>query len=124
MRHSANTPVNDQPLLLQTGSGNLKQQGHWTVPRTIVANCGMGTLTIDFTQAYCPHHEVTLNATVGAGNIVITVPHGWHVVLVEAVSRMGHISNKATDPPDPTLPVLKLHGNVGLGHIKIRYSRR
>lgn len=117
-------PVAEQPLMLQTGSGNLKQQGHWSVPRSIVATCGMGNVTIDFTQASCPHREVTLRASAGTGNITVIVPRGWHVVMVEASSRMGHISNKATDPPDPSQPVLRVHGKVGMGHLKIRYARR
>src|SRR3984893_17070241 len=58
----------EQPLLLQTGSGNIKQRGHWVVPRTITAECGMGNITIDFTEATSPHHDSTVRATVGSGN--------------------------------------------------------
>jgi hypothetical protein len=123
LRHTSDTPVVDQPLMLHTGSGSVKQQGHWTVPRAIVAECGMGNITIDFTQANCPHHEVTLHATVGSGNITVLVPRGWQVVLIEATSRMGHIANKATDPPDPNLPVLRVHGRVRMGNIKIQHPR-
>jgi len=123
LQHAAVTPVVDQPLLLQTGAGSVKQHGHWVVPRSIVAECGMGNVTIDFTQASCPHHEVTLRATVGSGHISVIVPRGWHVVLAEATSGMGHISNKATDPPNPNLPTLRVHGQVRMGNIRIRYPR-
>jgi hypothetical protein len=115
--------VAQQPLMLQTGAGNVKQHGHWVVPPAIVAECGMGNITIDFTQASCPHHEVTLHATAGSGNISVIVPRGWQVVMMEASSRMGHISNKATDPPNPSMPVLRVHGRVRMGNLKIRYSR-
>ena len=123
LRHTEVAPVVDQPLVLQTGSGSVKQSGQWIVPRSIVAACGMGNVTLDFTQARCPHHEMTLHATCGSGNITVIVPRGWQVLLVEAVSRMGHISNKVTDPPNPALPLLRVHGKVGMGNIKIRYPR-
>jgi hypothetical protein len=113
----------EHPLLLQTGSGNVKQRGHWVVPRTIKAECGMGNITIDFTEASCPHHEVLLHASVTSGNITTIVPRGWQVVLAEATSGMGRVVNKATDPPDPNQPVLRVHGRARMGNVKIRYPR-
>jgi hypothetical protein len=117
-------PPAETPLLLQTGTGSIKQRGYWVVPRTITAECGMGNITIDFTEASCPHHEVTLHATVRSGNITIIVPRGWQVVMAEATSRMGDVVNKATDPPDPNLPVLRVHARASrMGDLKIRYPR-
>lgn len=116
-------PPAEAALLLQTGSGNVKQRGYWVVPRTITAECGMGNITIDFTEANCPHHEVTVHATVRSGNIVIIVPRGWQVVLAEATSGLGGVVNKATDPPGPNQPVLRVHGHTGMGHVRIRYPR-
>jgi Domain of unknown function (DUF1707)/Cell wall-active antibiotics response 4TMS YvqF len=113
----------EQPLLLQTGSGNIKQRGYWVVPRTITAECGMGNITIDFTEASCPHHEVTVHATVTSGNITIIVPRGWQVVLAEATSGLGSVVNKATDPPNPDQPVVRVHGRARMGSVKIRYPR-
>ncbi len=111
----------EQPLLLQTGSGNIRQRGHWVVPRTITVECGMGNITIDFTEAHCPHHEIILHATVRSGRITIVVPRGWQVVLAEATSGLGSVVNKANDPPNPDLPILRVHGRAGMGHVRIRY---
>jgi Domain of unknown function (DUF1707)/Cell wall-active antibiotics response 4TMS YvqF len=113
----------EQPLLLQTGSGHIKQRGRWVVPRTITAECGMGNITIDFTEATCPHHEMTVRATVTSGNITIIVPRGWQVILVEATIGMGSVANKATDPPDPDQPVLRVHGRARMGSVKVRHPR-
>jgi Domain of unknown function (DUF1707) len=113
----------EPPLVLSTGSGHIKQDGHWIAPREINAECRMGNITLNFTQASCPHPEITLHATCGSGNITVIVPRGWHVVMVEAISRMGNVTNKATDPPDPTMPVLRVHGRAGLGNVTIRYPR-
>ncbi|HEY0805980.1 MAG TPA: DUF1707 domain-containing protein [Pseudonocardiaceae bacterium] len=123
VRHADVAPAATQPLMLRTGAGSVKQNGHWVVPTAINVECGMGNITLDFTEAICPHHEVTLDATVGSGNITVIVPRGWHVVMEEAISGMGNIMNKATDPPKPGLPVLRVHGRVRMGHLKIRYPR-
>jgi hypothetical protein len=123
VRHAEPAPVTEAPLVLRTGAGDVKQQGYWVVPRMITAECRMGNITVDFTQASCPHHEITLHATVGSGHISIIVPRGWHVVMMEATSRMGSVVNKANDPPDPNMPVLRVHGRAGMGNVKIKYPR-
>jgi hypothetical protein len=111
------------PLVLRTGSGHLAQKGYWTVPSSITAECGMGNISIDFTQAACHQQEVTLRASCGMGNITVVVPRGWRVVLAEATSRMGSVVNHATDPANPDLPVLRVYGTAGMGHVKIRHPR-
>ena len=124
MRNEEMVPsVTDQPLVLRAGAGSVKQNGYWTVPASIIADCGMGNITIDFTNAMCPHREVTLRATCGAGNISVIVPRGWHVLMMEAISRMGSVVNRATDPPRPGMPALRVYGQAGMGSVKIRHSR-
>ncbi len=123
VRH-AERPSTVPPLVLKTRSGKVAQRGHWVVPAEIAAECGMGNIAIDFTQATCPRPEVTLRATCGTGNIVVTVPRGWQVVLVEATAGMGSVVNKATDPPQHGMPVLRVYGQAGMGHVKIRHPRR
>ncbi len=113
----------DQPLELKTRSGNITQAGRWVVPQNIVAQCTMGNVAIDFTEADCPHGDVTLDARCGSGNITVVVPHGWRVVLESVTTGMGNLVNKATGPADPNLPVLHVNGQVGMGNIKIRYPR-
>jgi hypothetical protein len=121
VRHAERPRV--QPLVLRTGAGNVKQVGHWDVPAEIVAECGMGNITVDFTEATCRHSTVTLRATAGAGNVVAVVPRGWGVVMLEATASLGSVVNKATDPPRPGRPVLHVYGHAGMGHVKIRYPR-
>lgn len=123
VRHTARPVPVEQPLVLRTRAGNLAQRGHWDVPAAIEAECGMGNISIDFTEATCRHPEVTLRATCGSGNIVVVVPRGWGVVLREATSGMGSVVNKAVDPPAPGMPILNVYGRSGMGHVKIRYPR-
>src|SRR4051812_30068536 len=114
----------DQSMQLKTRTGNVKQVGDWVVPRTITAECTMGNVQIDFTQARCAHRDVTLHATCGSGSIVVIVPRGWLVMMEDITTGMGNAVNKATDPADPTMPVLHVHASVGMGNLKIKYPRR
>jgi hypothetical protein len=116
-------PATEEPLVLRTGAGTVRQNGAWTVPGTITAQCGMGTLLIDFTDAVCRRRAITLHATCGAGSITVIVPRGWTVVMAEAVTKSGTVVNKATDPPDPDLPALRVYGRAGMGTVKIRHPR-
>lgn len=113
-----------EPLELRTRSGNVRQKGHWAVPPVIVAECTSGNIKIDFTEAVCLHPEVRVTATCGSGNIVMVVPRGWAARIDGASSRMGHITNKATDAPSPGSPTLRLTGSVRSGNIRIRYPYR
>ncbi len=114
-----------QPLVLETRSGTIKQVGRWIVPEWITAKVTMGNITIDFTEAVCRHREVRLEATCGSGRIVVIVPRGWIAVADGLVTGMGHVINQANDPADTEVATtLRVSGKVGMGRIKIKYSRR
>lgn len=121
--HNEGMLVAESPLVLRTGAGSIKQDGYWTVPSAITAECGMGRISIDFTRAACPLLEVTLRASCGTGNITVIVPRGWHVIMVQAISRMGSVVNKATNPPQANMPVLRVYATAGMGHVKLRHPR-
>ncbi|HEX6444593.1 MAG TPA: DUF1707 domain-containing protein, partial [Streptosporangiales bacterium] len=81
------------PLVLETRSGSVKQNGHWLVPRQITARCTSGNVTIDFTEADCPHGEVLVEASATSGNVTVIVPRGWAVRIESAQVGMGNIKN-------------------------------
>jgi hypothetical protein len=124
LRHTelAPRPV-DEPLVIRTGSGTIKQNGSWIVPAVVSVECGMGTIVLDFTEATLRHREVTLHATTGAGTIAVIVPRGWRVIMAESVTRLGSVVNKATDPFVPDMPELRVHARAGMGTVKIRHPR-
>lgn len=75
----------------------------------------MLNILLDFTQAACPHREVSLEATCGTGTVQAVVPPGRTVRIDPASTNTAHITHQATGPADPTAPVL-----TGLGHLRIR----
>jgi hypothetical protein len=113
-----------EPLQLQTKSGSLKKDGHWTVPRRISAECTSGSITFDFTEATCHHRLVEIEATAKSGSVVLVVPLGWSVDLDRCTATSGSIVNKVREAPKPGAPVLRVTGSVRSGTIKARYRRR
>lgn len=121
--HSAVAIPGGKALELRTRTGNIKQTGQWTVPAEIVAECTMGNVTVDFTEARVTTRDIAMRIQCGSGNVTVIVPRGWHVMLEQITTGMGNVINKATDPADPTMPVLHVSARVGMGNAKIRYPR-
>ena len=113
-----------QPLILQTKSGSLKKKGYWRVPSHIEAECTSGSVKLDFTEAECPHAEVTIKVTAASGAVVLIVPTDWAVDLAGASATSGAVVNKMRGRPAPGNPVLRVSGTVRSGTIKARPPRR
>jgi len=112
------------PLVLQTKSGILKRTGYWRVPSQIDAECTSGRIKLDFTEAECPHAEVTITVSARSGSVVLIVPHGWAVDMGGASATSGSVSNKMRVRPEPGAPVLHVSGTVLSGTVKARPPRR
>jgi hypothetical protein len=113
-----------ETMLLKTHGSTVKQNGRWTVPQKIVAECGVPNIVIDFTEASCAHRDVTVEASCGLGNIKLIVPRGWTVRIDGSSTNTSHISNKADAPAKPAAPTLTLIGHPRSGYIRIRQPRR
>ncbi|GAA1947344.1 DUF1707 domain-containing protein [Amycolatopsis minnesotensis] len=116
--------VEEAPLELSAGMGEVKRTGRWVVPRRITARCSMGNVKLDFTEADCRHSEVGLEVHCGWGTVTVIVPKGW-TVLTESISvGSGDFVNKATGPGSHGKPVLRVSGKVTAGTIKLKHPRR
>ena len=113
-----------ETMLLKTHGSNVKQNGRWTVPQRIVAECGVPNIVIDFTEAACAHREITVEARCGLGNIKLIVQRGWTVRVDGSSTNTSRISNKADAPTDPSAPTITLIGHPRAGYIRIRQPRR
>lgn len=116
-------PRSEPPsLTLSTGNGSVKQTGQWVVPPLIDVQCGVGRVTIDFTNATCRHREVVLRVKMTSpGGVRVIVPRGWLVRVEQAQSTHGHVTNKATSPADDYAPMLRVFADVGGGRLKIKH---
>lgn len=116
-------PRSEPPsLALSTGNGSVKQTGRWVVPRLIDVQCGVGRVTVDFTNATCTHREVVLRVKMTkVGRVRVIVPRGWLVRVEEAQSTHGAVTNKANHPADDYAPMLRVFADVGGGRLKIKH---
>jgi Domain of unknown function (DUF1707) len=111
-------------LVLRTTTPNIRQAGRWVVPRRITAESTTGWITIDFTEAYCVHSEVTVEVVTQTGWIQLILPEGWGARVGPLSTYTGHLSNKAAEIPDPGQPTITVTGDPLFGYIKIRQRRR
>jgi hypothetical protein len=112
------------PLVLRTTTPNIRQEGRWIVPRLITAESTTGWITIDFTEAFCAYRVVTVEVVTRTGWIQLILPDGWAARVGPLSTYTGHISNKATEIPDPGAPTVIVTGHPLFGYIKIRQRRR
>ena len=113
-----------ETLALKTTGANIRQSGHWTVPRRITAESTAGFTTIDFTQASCAHREVIVEAVTGTGWIRLFLPEGWAARVSPESTNTSHISNKVAETADPGSPTIIVTGHPVFGYIRIKYRRR
>lgn len=114
----------EETLVLKTVAGDIRQDGHWVVPRRIVAKSGMGHIRIDFTQAECRHREVLLEVNAGIGEIRVIVPEGWSARTHDLSVGLGSVRNRASAPPAPGMPVLRITGSSTAGTVVVRHPFR
>jgi hypothetical protein len=120
----AGSGTGQETLVLRTTTPNIRQAGHWVVPRLIIAESTTGWITIDFTQAYCAHREVTVEVATKTGWIQLILAPGWAARLGPLGAYTGHISHKAAEVADPGAPTVTVSGDPLFGYIKIRQRHR
>ena len=101
-QHAALLPQDAVPepetLVLKTKAPNIKQSGQWAVPRRITAETTSGIITIDFTQATCPHREVMVEAVTRTGWVRLILPRAGPPGSGKASTNTAHISNSGRHP--------------------------
>ncbi|AFG36495.1 DUF1707 SHOCT-like domain-containing protein [Spirochaeta africana] len=112
-----------KPLALRVSSGIQKKQGVWQVPAELSAECNSGQVTIDFTQAICPHQEIQLNIAINSGVIRLVVPEGWQVHHDEVSINSGVSRDKLKAPPRVGLPVVNVQGSINSGVLTMVHPR-
>ncbi|WP_282778986.1 MULTISPECIES: hypothetical protein [unclassified Nocardia] len=121
-RHAS--AVKTHPLELSSTGSRRKVNGEWAVPMQIRAESPKGTVTVDFTRAFCPHREIDMRVDVGSGSVVLVVPRGWRVHLDEVRTDAGRVVNRVKRKPFPGARVVRVSGHVESGVVKARYPYR
>jgi len=109
-------------LRLDGGVSSDVRTGPWTRPRRIDIHGTMGSVRMDCLQALCPHPQVDVYVSGGAGSIVVIVPEGWAASIDQVRKGWGSAKSKVADTPDPGCPRLVFEGNMGMGSLVVRHA--
>lgn len=124
----APAPVAKELIRLKTGSGEIRRDGAWAVPRRLEVEVGSGHAVIDLTQAVIAQRTLELSVTVGSGQVDVIVPPDVAVDVDNVAVRSGTVRQRARREPDAPIKPIKLlvnvSGTVRSGTIVVRPPRR
>jgi hypothetical protein len=106
-----------EPLEISTSMGDVRLEGRWQVSRLTRIDTGMGSVTIDLSQAEFDDREVEIVVRTGMGTVTVIVPRGLEV---RPVGRSGPV-NATLEPPIPGFPVVRLSATSNMGAIRVMH---
>jgi hypothetical protein len=80
----------------------------------------MGTVKLNCLEATPAAQLIEVEVIGGAGTAVIVLPSGWGVDADRLTKSWGTKTIKVTRTPAAGMPVLLLHGGLGMGTFKVR----
>ncbi|HEY2551751.1 MAG TPA: DUF1707 domain-containing protein [Streptosporangiaceae bacterium] len=110
---------------IDCGSGSVRRNGRWLVPRQMDIKVTSGSVTLDFTDAVIGETTMRIDADVRSGSLKLLTRPGIAVDTDEVALRSG--STKVVAPWGPDVPVqlhVEVAGRVGSGSITARPRRR
>jgi hypothetical protein len=118
-------PVSKEVIRLKTGSGQIRRDGAWAVPRRLEVELGSGHALIDFTEAIVERPTLDLSISVGSGHVSLVVPPDVGVDVENVAVRSGHVRQRARlEPGAPIKLLITVSGTVKSGSILVRPPRR
>ena len=106
-----------EPLEISTSMGEVRLEGRWQVSRLTKIDTGMGSVTIDLSQAEFDDWDVEIVVHTHMGAITVIVPRGLEV---RPVGRSG-VVNTVLEPPIPGFPVVRLSATCDMGTIRVMH---
>ncbi|GII04352.1 hypothetical protein Pta02_63600 [Planobispora takensis] len=118
-------PVSKELIHLKTGSGQIRRDGVWAVPRRMEVEIGSGHAILDFTQAVLTHPAMDLSVAIGSGRLLLIVPPGVAADVDSVTVRSGSIRQRARlEPGAPVKLLVTVSGSVKSGSVVVRRPRR
>ena len=111
----------DNPLVIEAGWSSAKREGPWEIPQFLRLVGGMGTVTLDCTEARTTHSVIHLWVEGNLGTVTVIVPQGWAADADGLTKSLGTKSIKVPSEPTMGRPILVVNGVLGLGTFTIRH---
>ena len=108
-----------EPLMISSQMGDVRLKGRWQVGRLTKISTGMGSVTIDLTEAEFDEWDVQIVVDTGMGSITVIVPRGLDVRQV----RKSAPVTSTLEEPIPGFPVVRLSASCGRGTIRMKHPK-
>jgi hypothetical protein len=111
---------------IDCGSGNIRRDGRWAVPRRMDVRIQSGGVRLDFTEAEITGPLLHIDAEIGSGTLLLITRPGIMVDAEDVSIRSGSVKVKApwNDAGFPVGLRISVSGSVKSGGIKARPPRR
>ena len=106
-----------EPLEISTSMGEVRLEGRWQASRLTKIDTGMGSVTIDLSQAEFDDRDIEIAVHTHMGTITMIVPRGFEV---RPVGRSGPVTT-TLEPPVPGFPVVRLSATCDMGTIRVMH---
>lgn len=113
----------EAPREISTILGSEKLNGRFVVPPRMRLRAVLGEVKVDLTEAVVPRGDIVVEAESFLGEVTLTVPEGVDVRLEAGTNVLGERKNKLPPPSSPDAPVIRVHGTVVLGSVKVEPRR-
>ncbi|GAA1018168.1 hypothetical protein Aple_033740 [Acrocarpospora pleiomorpha] len=114
----------DEVVELNSTSGRVKRAGDWLVPRRLRIISGYGGANLDLSQTVIDHPEIEIDLQLAYGSATIILPSGATANADAVVTNWGNTTCKVPGRPTPGKLHVRVTGQLGYGHVKIRYARK
>ncbi len=110
---------------IECGSGSVKRDHSWVVPRRMEIDVRSGSVQLDFREAVIAGQQLQIDAKVASGSLKLVTRPGIVVDADDVKVASGRV--KVIPPAGPDLPVelrVKISGRVASGSLTARPARR
>ncbi|MBZ6084864.1 DUF1707 SHOCT-like domain-containing protein [Streptomyces olivaceus] len=104
--------------------GRIKRRGAWRVPRVLKVESAYGRVRLDLSRAIIEHPVVDIELQLGTGGARITVPRDAVVDVEDLNTGWKDLRYRVPRRSRPGGPVIRLHGAMGYGRLRIRHTLR
>jgi uncharacterized protein DUF1707 len=107
---------------VEAGSGSVKRDGRWVVPRRMEIRVHSGSVRLDFTEAAITPGTLGIDVEINSGSLTMITRPG---IVVDADDVSVGSGTVRVQPPEdtPTLLTIQVSGKVGSGSVTARPPR-
>lgn len=116
------TPVGrrrEEALKIFTATSDVRLTGRWQVGHLTKIHTGLGSVTIDLTEAEFDGWDVKIVVHTGMGSVTVIAPRGLDIRQVGWIAAVKN----ALEEPIPGFPVVQLSASCGRGTVRLLHPK-